>query len=76
MAEILITMAEGARHFRHFHVKPEDMAAYTEHMIMAALSLLKNPYVQNGDTETNHLQGKANNKTQSKQQMIAVKDII
>ena len=42
-ADILISMVEGSRHFRHFHVKSSDVAAYNQSMIMAALLLLKNP---------------------------------
>lgn len=45
-AEILISMVEGSRHFRHFFVKLKDSAEYNQHMMMAALSILKNPYLQ------------------------------
>lgn len=46
--DVLISMIEGSRHFRHFHVKSKDVAAYNRGMVMAALSLLKNPHWQDG----------------------------
>ncbi|MBU1170940.1 MAG: TetR/AcrR family transcriptional regulator [Proteobacteria bacterium] len=42
-ADVLISMVEGSRHFRHFHVKAKDVAGYNQSMIMAALSMLKTP---------------------------------
>lgn len=40
-AEVLISMVEGSRHFRHFYVKSKDVAQYNQHMITAAMSILK-----------------------------------
>lgn len=44
-AEVLISMVEGSRHFRHFFVKSKDVAEYNQHMMMAALQILKQPYL-------------------------------
>ncbi len=44
-AEVLISMAEGSRHFRHFYVKSKDVAEYNQHMITAAFNILKMPYL-------------------------------
>jgi AcrR family transcriptional regulator len=42
-ADVLISMVEGSRHFRHFHVKQKDVSAYNRSMIQAATLLLKKP---------------------------------
>lgn len=40
-AEVLISMVEGSRHFRHFFVKSKDVALYNQQMILAAMKILK-----------------------------------
>lgn len=40
-ADVLISMIEGSRHFRHFHVKAKDVPDYNQQMIKAALSILR-----------------------------------
>lgn len=42
-ADVLISMVEGSRHFRHFFVKSRDVASYNRGMVNASLTLLKNP---------------------------------
>ncbi len=55
-AEVLMTMVEGSRHFRHFYVKSKDLVQYNQHMMMAALSVLR----QNKLTGSNFENTKAN----------------
>lgn len=39
--DVMISMIEGSRHFRHFFVKPKDLEDYNQRMINAALAVLK-----------------------------------
>jgi AcrR family transcriptional regulator len=40
MAEIIMTMAEGARHFRRFFIEAEDLRQYKQNMIDCARNIL------------------------------------
>ncbi|MDH7553210.1 MAG: TetR/AcrR family transcriptional regulator [Spirochaetota bacterium] len=42
-AEVLMAMVEGSRHFSHFFIHENERDKYHQSMVMAALSILKNP---------------------------------
>lgn len=39
--DVMISMIEGSRHFKHFFVKPKDLEHYNQRMIQAALAVLE-----------------------------------
>ncbi len=42
VADVLVTMVEGSRHFCHFFIKAKDLKQYNQDMGMAALGMLTN----------------------------------
>ena len=46
-SNVLLTMIEGSRYFKHFFVKTKDVDQYNHDMSMAAMGVLKNPSWQN-----------------------------
>ncbi len=42
-SNVLLTMIEGSRHFKHFFVKNKDVDQYNRDMAMAAMGILKKP---------------------------------
>lgn len=41
-ANVLLSMVEGSRHFRHFFIKTKDINQYNRDMVMAAIRMVKN----------------------------------
>ncbi len=41
-ANVLLSMVEGSRHFRHFFIKTKDINQYNRDMVMAAFRMVKN----------------------------------
>lgn len=41
-ANVLLSMVEGSRHFRHFFVKTKELPQYNKDMAMAAINIVKN----------------------------------
>jgi AcrR family transcriptional regulator len=41
-ANVLLSMVEGSRHFRHFFIKAKDINQYNRDMVMAAIRMVKN----------------------------------
>ena len=41
-ANVLLSMVEGSRHFRHFFIKAKDINQYNRDMVMAAFRMVKN----------------------------------
>lgn len=42
VANVLLSMVEGSRHFRHFFIKTKDINQYNRDMVMAAIRMVKN----------------------------------
>ena len=47
-ADVLLSMVEGSRHFRHFFVKTREISQYNKDMAMAAINIVQNKAWQEG----------------------------